>query len=63
MSGRTPWSEWMREAALRFGLSPEAFWRTSVAEWRALLGGDAGAPMSAAEFERLRRIYPDEAKR
>ncbi|MES2034495.1 MAG: phage tail assembly chaperone [Pseudomonadota bacterium] len=32
----TPWPALLRLAALRFGLLPEAFWRLSLAEWRAL---------------------------
>lgn len=50
----TPWSALLRVAALRFGLTPETFWRLSAREWRALTH-DADAPaLSRAAFETLR---------
>lgn len=45
MSGR--WPGWFALGVLRFGLSPDAFWALSLAEWRALcaaLGADAPPP-------------------
>lgn len=45
-------------AAARLGIAPAAFWRLSVAEWRALAGGSAGAPTRAA-FEALMCAHPD----
>ena len=54
----TPWGEMLRTAAL-LGVAPEAFWRLSLAEWRALLGASAPVPTRAA-FEALAALYPDE---
>ena len=31
-----PWRRWLH-IAMRLGVAPEAFWRLSVTEWRALL--------------------------
>jgi uncharacterized phage protein (TIGR02216 family) len=58
MSG-TPWSGLMA-AAVRLGLSPEAFWRVSVREWRLIVGGAGGAGMGRHELERLAMMFPDE---
>lgn len=63
MSGRgegIPWGG-LLAAAMRMGLAPEAFWRTSVAEWRLLMeAGHAGEPMSRVEFEALVRACGEE---
>ena len=56
MSGqrdRIPWAG-LLAAALRMGLAPEAFWRTSQAEWRLLTSAQrAGDTMGRPEFEAL----------
>lgn len=52
------WAGLLR-AALAMGVTPEAFWRLSLAEWRALLGASAPVPTRAA-FEALAALYPDE---
>ena len=61
--GSRPPSEWdaaLRHAALRLAIAPEAFWRLSLREWRALTM-DAGAPgLGRSELERLMREHPDE---
>jgi uncharacterized phage protein (TIGR02216 family) len=51
-----PWRSWLAAAVLRFGLTPEAFWALTLAEWRALtLGAAAPAlrPMSRADLDAL----------
>jgi uncharacterized phage protein (TIGR02216 family) len=53
----TPWPALLR-AALRMGIAPEAFWRLSLAEWRALTGG-GGEVLGRGGFEELARRYPD----
>ncbi|WP_022698683.1 phage tail assembly chaperone [Euryhalocaulis caribicus] len=44
-------------AAAGMGLTPEAFWRLSVAEWRALNGEGGG--LKRAAFEALAARFPD----
>ncbi|MBL8548381.1 MAG: phage tail assembly chaperone [Hyphomonadaceae bacterium] len=51
-----PWRAWLA-LALSLGLAPEAFWRLSVREWRALTR--APAPLSRTDLEALMRAYPD----
>ena len=54
----TPWDEMLRDG-LRMGLTPEAFWRLSVREWR-ILTERAGAPaLGRGAFERLAEAWPD----
>lgn len=55
---RDVWSD-MLTAALALGLPPNAFWRLSVKEWRALMRTDV-APLSRSELEALSCIYPDQ---
>ncbi len=57
---KTPWPTMLRLAVLRFGMTPEAFWRLSLSEWRALAGGEAGETMGRAGLEALMGAYPDE---
>jgi uncharacterized phage protein (TIGR02216 family) len=54
------WGERLRLAAERFGVEPEAFWRLSLAEWRALAEAGAPAAMERGALERLMREHPDE---
>ena len=50
---RTPWREMLRTAAAA-GVTPEAFWRLSLREWRMLAEAPGiAAPMGRGEFERL----------
>ncbi|MBB5659991.1 phage tail assembly chaperone [Brevundimonas halotolerans] len=57
------WASRLR-LAVRLGLTPDAFWTLSIAEWQALtrMPGQA-SPLSRAEFDRLSRDWPDEGAR
>lgn len=55
----TPWPALLRLAALRFGVTPQAFWRLSLAEWRALTGEERAEGLGRAAFEALAKAYPD----
>lgn len=44
--------------AVRLGLTPQAFWQLSLAEWRALTGGAAPA-LDRAALDALLQRYPD----
>lgn len=54
----TPWPRLLRLAA-QMGIAPEAFWRLSLVEWRALTGGEAEA-LPRAAFDELAKRFPDE---
>jgi uncharacterized phage protein (TIGR02216 family) len=54
----TPWPQLLRLAAT-LGIEPEAFWRLSLAEWRALTGEPSDA-LSRQGFEALANRFPDE---
>jgi uncharacterized phage protein (TIGR02216 family) len=58
VSGALRWSAALALAA-RLGTSPEAFWRLSIVEWRALLGVETAAPLSRRELDTLMRDHPD----
>ena len=55
----TPWGAMLVEAS-RMGISPEAFWRLSVREWRMLTERPGTAALGRDGFERLARAWPDE---
>lgn len=57
MKIETPWRAWLR-AALAMGLTPAAFWRLSLREWRALAG--VSAQLDRTDFEALAARFPDE---
>ena len=47
-------------AGLAFGWAPDAFWRTTPAELRAMLVQDEGrAPPDRQEIARLQELFPD----
>ncbi len=46
--------------ALRMGMTPEAFWRLSMAEWRMLTG--ATAALRWNELAALMARFPDEGE-
>jgi uncharacterized phage protein (TIGR02216 family) len=50
----------MLRTAVAMGVSPEAFWRLSLKEWRMLTAAPAGAvPMARAELEQMMKAWPD----
>jgi uncharacterized phage protein (TIGR02216 family) len=43
-------------------LSPDAFWRMSLVEWRALMDGrfgEAAPTLARNDLQNLMRMYPD----
>ena len=51
----------MLQAAVRMGVTPEAFWRLSLREWRMLTTAVVRAgPLGRAAFEQLVGQWPDE---
>lgn len=46
--------------ALGLGLPPEAFWRLSLKEWRALTETPSAPVLSRADLSALIARYPDE---
>jgi len=57
---KTPWGPMLRTAAL-LGLTPPAFWRLSLSEWRMLTETSAAsAPLGRTEFERMAEAWPDD---
>lgn len=56
------WAVMMRLAAERFGVTPEAFWRLSLVEWRALTGRPEAAAMTRVDLERMAAAWPDEGR-
>ena len=50
------WPRLLSEAA-RMGISPDAFWRTSLREWRLLVSDNKA--MERGELEALIALYPD----
>ncbi|MDO8295090.1 MAG: phage tail assembly chaperone [Caulobacter sp.] len=55
----TPWPAMLRLAAERLRIAPDAFWRLSLAEWRALTREDGPLALDRAGFDALLRHYPD----
>lgn len=53
------WGEALR-LAIRLGLAPDAFWRLSLSEWRALTEAPAMPVLSRAGLAALIDRYPDE---
>lgn len=56
MSG---WAALLRLAAQRYAITPEAFWRLSLAEWRALTAEAAPDALTRQGFEALAQRFPD----
>jgi len=50
------WAAALRRA-VALGLSPDAFWALSIAEWRALTAAEPG--MTQTDLGALMRRYPD----
>jgi len=55
----TRWAEMLRLAA-GLGVAPEAFWRLSLKEWRALTGAPVSAALGRRGLEALAERFPDE---
>ena len=55
----TPWPDLLRLAAARFHVPPDAFWRLSLTEWRALTMQETPPTLDRAGFDALARRYPD----
>jgi hypothetical protein len=53
-----PWSD-MLAAAVRIGIAPEQFWKTSLKEWRLIAQANGPEAMALAEFAALAGQYPD----
>ena len=53
------WPALLRLSVTRFGIAPEAFWRLSVLEWRALSGALAPPSLTRGELNALQRRFPD----
>jgi uncharacterized phage protein (TIGR02216 family) len=50
----------MLRTAAALGITPEAFWRLSLREWRMLVEAPAGAaPLGRAGLERMMEGWPD----
>jgi len=49
----------LRLAAGVLRIPPEAFWRLSLKEWRALTEGEAAGALDRAALEARARVFPD----
>lgn len=54
------WRDALRLAAWRLAIPPEAFWRLSLAEWRALTEAPAAPVLDRATLDALIARFPDE---
>jgi uncharacterized phage protein (TIGR02216 family) len=57
--------DWPRllQAAARMGISPDAFWRTSLKEWRLLVAAQKDGAMDRSELEALAALHPDKDRK
>lgn len=53
------WGAALRLATLRLAIAPEAFWRLSLVEWRALTEAPAAPILSRAALDALIARFPD----
>jgi uncharacterized phage protein (TIGR02216 family) len=53
------WRAALRLAALRLAVPPEAFWRLSLVEWRALTEAPAAPVLNRAALDALLARFPD----
>lgn len=53
------WAQPLR-LAVRLGVAPEAFWRLSLVEWRALTEAPASPVLNRSGLTELIARYPDE---
>lgn len=54
------WRAALRLAGLRLAIAPEAFWRLSLAEWRALAEAPAAPVLDRAALDALIARFPDD---
>ncbi len=55
------WPGLLRLGVLELGLTPEAFWRLSLAEWHALTAvPEQDQGLTRPRFDALSALYPDE---
>ena len=54
------WGAALRLATLRLAITPEAFWRLSLVEWRAVTEAPAAPVLSRAALDALIARFPDE---
>ena len=56
------WAALMHAASTAYGVPPEAFWRLSLTEWRALTtaGGRGVPPLTRGELDALMAAHPDQ---
>lgn len=54
----TPWRVWLAQA-LAWGVPPQAFWRLSFKEWRALAQPAPAAALDRAGLAALAARFPD----
>jgi len=57
------WRAALSLANQQLALSPEAFWRLSLAEWRALTEAPAAPVLDRAALDALIARFPDEEQR
>jgi len=63
MSGGFDWPALLRTGVRNLGLRPAEFWALTPAEFRLMMGIDAGAaPMQRSALEALSQAYPDEER-
>ncbi|WP_408608601.1 phage tail assembly chaperone [Caulobacter endophyticus] len=56
----TPWGAMLRRAAIEFAAPPQAFWRLSLKEWRALAGAPSAPVLARSGLAALMARFPDE---
>jgi uncharacterized phage protein (TIGR02216 family) len=54
------WRAALRLASRQMALSPEAFWRLSLAEWRALAEAPSAPVLDRAALDALIARFPDD---
>ncbi|PVM90766.1 phage tail assembly chaperone [Caulobacter endophyticus] len=50
----------LRRAAIEFAAPPQAFWRLSLKEWRALAGAPSAPVLARSGLAALMARFPDE---
>jgi len=58
----TPWAAMLRLAASRFRITPAAFWRLSLTEWRALSADLAPSALDRPGLDALTDRFPDDPR-